>query len=278
MRCWVRNWNANQTLSFERCEELIRAQFILFVFCLFVLICLNFHECSSHSFFLSFSMCLSDSCGALRAESNRHVQWFSESDVSDINESDSWPASPVTVLDAVDGVQPELQHTQKESELVSKSSHMQFAFYFINICEHPRTLLTHHIAFSFPLSLFRSDVWLAMYIICINESGVCYLMERFGDDFKKVNLDSVLGPIVQSKILKNKSFLLTCTIPIKSTHGGTNGTHGTNGTSDRQVRVFVLRCGVWTTQTSNEFLLIYFWFWIFGNYFISIERQIRFDQ
>lgn len=58
-----------------------------------------------------------------RAESNRQVQsWFSESDVSDINESDSRPASPVTVLEAVDGVQPELQHTSKESELVSKSS------------------------------------------------------------------------------------------------------------------------------------------------------------
>lgn len=58
-----------------------------------------------------------------RAETNRQVQsWFSESDVSDINESDSRPASPVTVLEAVDGVQPELQHTSKESELVSKSS------------------------------------------------------------------------------------------------------------------------------------------------------------
>lgn len=59
------------------------------------------------------------------------MQWFSESDVSDIVESDSTPASPVTVLEAVDGVQPELQHTQKESELVSKSSlnqHQHFHF------------------------------------------------------------------------------------------------------------------------------------------------------
>lgn len=56
-------------------------------------------------------------------------------------------------------------------------------------------------------------------------------MERFGSDFKKVNLDNVLGPIIQSNILKNKSFLLTCTIPIKAT---TNGT--TNGTTnERQV-------------------------------------------
>ncbi|XP_031638738.1 mucin-5AC-like [Contarinia nasturtii] len=105
-----------------------------------------------------------------RAETNRHVQWFSESDVSDINESDSRPASPVTVLEAVDGVQPELQHTQKESELVR----------------------------------------------------ICYLMERFGSDFKKVNLDNVLGPINQTNILKNKSFLLTCTIPIKTATNGTN--------------------------------------------------------
>lgn len=59
-----------------------------------------------------------------------------------------------------------------------------------------------------------------------NESGVCYLMERFGSDFKKVNLDNVLGPITQSNILKNKSFLLTCTIPIKAT---------TNGSNERQV-------------------------------------------
>lgn len=103
-----------------------------------------FHQCSSHDFFSLFPcVSLSDNCRAralshtlnqsctrthththkLRAESNRHVQWFSESDVSDINESDSRPASPVTVLEAVDGVQPELQHTQKESELVSKSRH-----------------------------------------------------------------------------------------------------------------------------------------------------------
>lgn len=59
---------------------------------------------------------------SFRAENNRPSQWFSESDVSDIVESDSRPASPVTILEAVDGVQPELQHTQKESELVSKSS------------------------------------------------------------------------------------------------------------------------------------------------------------
>lgn len=54
-------------------------------------------------------------------------------------------------------------------------------------------------------------------------------MERFGSDFKKVNLDGVLGPIGQTHILKNKSFLLTCTIPIKAT---------TNGTTERQVRIF----------------------------------------
>lgn len=56
----------------------------------------------------------------------RQSQWFSESDVSDNNESDSRPDSPATVLEAVDGVQPELQHTQKESELVSKSSITNF--------------------------------------------------------------------------------------------------------------------------------------------------------
>lgn len=61
-------------------------------------------------------------------------------------------------------------------------------------------------------------------------SGVCWLMERFGSDFKKVNLDNVLGPIVQTNILKNKSFLLTCTIPIKST---------TNGSNERQVCISI---------------------------------------
>lgn len=40
--------------------------------------------------------------------------------MSDIVESDSKPTSPVMAIIAVDGVQPELQHTQKESELVSK--------------------------------------------------------------------------------------------------------------------------------------------------------------
>lgn len=103
-------------------------------------------------FSLFFHVCLSDNCRAralsftlnqsftrtrtLRAESNRHVQWFSESDVSDINESDSRPASPpVTVLEAVDGVQPELQHTQKESELVSKSRHKKKKMFY-KICLH----------------------------------------------------------------------------------------------------------------------------------------------
>lgn len=87
----------------------------------------------------------------LRAENNRHVQWFSESDVSDINESDSRPASPVTVLEAVDGVQPELQHTQKESELVSKSSssicyqHIIFFFNFVKFS---------YFQFSFMLNFF----------------------------------------------------------------------------------------------------------------------------
>lgn len=101
-----------------------------FVADLFFSFCFDFalyHQCSSDHFFsLSFSMCVSELLIPwlliVRAESNRQVQWFSESDVSDINESDSRPASPVTVLEAVDGVQPELQHTQKESELVSKSS------------------------------------------------------------------------------------------------------------------------------------------------------------
>lgn len=59
--------------------------------------------------------------GALRTAYKQQPQWFSESDVSDIIESDSTPASPTPMaLEAVVGVQPELQHNQKESELVSK--------------------------------------------------------------------------------------------------------------------------------------------------------------
>lgn len=53
--------------------------------------------------------------------------------------------------------------------------------------------------------------------------GICYLMERYGDNFKTVNLDNVLGPIITTNILKNKCFLLTCTIPIKSVPNGTPG-------------------------------------------------------
>lgn len=48
-------------------------------------------------------------------------------------------------------------------------------------------------------------------------------MERYGDNFKTVNLDNVLGPIITTNILKNKCFLLTCTIPIKSVPNGTPG-------------------------------------------------------
>lgn len=55
---------------------------------------------------------------------------FSESDVSDImNESDSTPTSPKATVEAiilVNGVQPELQLTQKESERDSKSLHNNF--------------------------------------------------------------------------------------------------------------------------------------------------------
>lgn len=76
-------------------------------------------------------------------------------------------------------------------------------------------------------------------------SGICYLMERFGSDFKKVNLDNVLGPIIQSHILKNKSFLLTCTIPIKAT----------NGTTERQVCVifYAMEHGHWTIILNTIF-------------------------
>lgn len=44
---------------------------------------------------------------------------------------------------------------------------------------------------------------------------ICYLMERYGDKFRIVDLDHFLGPIKVSKIFKGKCFLLTCTIPIK---------------------------------------------------------------
>lgn len=144
-----------------------------FVADLFFSFCFDFalyHQCSSdHIFSLSFSMCVSELLIPwlliVRAESNRQVQWFSESDVSDINESDSRPASPVTVLEAVDGVQPELQHTQKESELVSKSStsslclHIyifNYKFIFVARNEHvfwPSLLSTKaHIPFFYTLT------------------------------------------------------------------------------------------------------------------------------
>lgn len=71
-----------------------------------------------------------------------------------------------------------------------------------------------------------------------NVTGICYLMEMFGNDFRKVNLDNVLGPVTQSNILKNKAFLLTCTIPLKTT----------NGTNERQVCITYLKS--------------LFWFWI----------------
>lgn len=98
------------------------------------------------------------------------------------------------------------------------------------------TLILHLFSSLFSVFFrFGDDVWLVFRGLRFEQqqqqhwknAGVCWLMERFGNDFKKVNLDNVLGPIVQSNILKNKSFLLTCTIPIKAT---TNGTH-----NERQV-------------------------------------------
>lgn len=57
---------------------------------------------------------------------------------------------------------------------------------------------------------------------CDRNAGICYLMEQFGDTFKKVNLDDFLGPIASSKLLKSKCFLLTCTIPIRTVNGTSN--------------------------------------------------------
>lgn len=60
-------------------------------------------------------------CNAIRSEYSRQRRCVSESDISDIVESDSTPASPTPMaLEAVVGVQPELQQNQKESELASK--------------------------------------------------------------------------------------------------------------------------------------------------------------
>lgn len=277
------------------------SSFFLSIFlCVFVSLSLFYSLCDFQIMCLIWHKIACDTLThARRAESsNRHVQWFSESDVSDINESDSRPASPVnTVLEAVDGVQPELQHTQKESELVSKCRHQNAQFiiitfhkililqnisFFLSIfaynffvsffvltkfdyidtfididyyywimrtlCNHIQHIHSHISNFSL-LVLVSQNVLFACVLSsrwvqrqrrrCLivrmwYKSGICYLMERFGSDFKRVNLDNVLGPTINSSILKNKSFLLTCTIPIKIA----TSANGTNGTTDgRQVCV-----------------------------------------
>lgn len=47
-------------------------------------------------------------------------------------------------------------------------------------------------------------------------------MEHYGSNFKTVNLDDILGPVVTENIFRNKSFLLTCTIPIAQSNGSSN--------------------------------------------------------
>lgn len=52
------------------------------------------------------------------------------------------------------------------------------------------------------------------------QSGLRFLIEAFGNDYKSIKLDNILGPIVEKKIFRNKGFLLTCTIPIKGAESG----------------------------------------------------------
>lgn len=65
-------------------------------------------------------------------------------------------------------------------------------------------------------------------------------MEHYGNDFKTVNLDDILGPIVTDNIFRNKCFLLTCTIPIKTTNGSTSSSNDERQVCVRKkIRVFI---------------------------------------
>lgn len=89
------------------------------------------------------------------------------SDVSDSLELDSAPNSPDSALEAINGVQPELQKTPKESQI----------------------------------------------------NKMCIMAEYLGTDKpdKNKNLEDLLGPIPNNKSLfRNKHFILTCTIAMKS--------------------------------------------------------------
>lgn len=77
-------------------------------------------------------------------------------------------------------------------------------------------------------------------------------MERYGNNFKAVNLDDILGPIITENIFRNKCFLLTCTIPIKTTNGSTSSS--SSSTNERQVCVWA--ANVWSVDVI--WLLFYF--------------------
>lgn len=41
-------------------------------------------------------------------------------------------------------------------------------------------------------------------------------MEQFGNEYRTIDLDNFLGPVSDENIFRNKGFLLTATIPIKT--------------------------------------------------------------
>ena len=94
------------------------------------------------------------------------------------------PPSPDSPdLESVDGVQPELQRTQKESEIQSLCNSKS------NKC----------------LVVNNLDLFLEMYLI-----------EKYLGNTNGHTLDDVLGPLPGSKtVFRNKHFILTCTIAPK---------------------------------------------------------------
>lgn len=101
-----------------------------------------------------------------------------------------------TALEAISGVQPELQNTRNDSEIFSK-----FSFDLLFLFQHSTLSWNRNVQQTKKLSL-----------ISIEQN----LIAEFLDNDPKRSLDGILGPMPQSNSLfKGLVFLLTCTIPMK---------------------------------------------------------------
>lgn len=129
------------------------------------------------------------------------------SELSDSFEELPRSKSPETALEAISGVQPELQNTPKDSEIYSKFYFFVLLFLFYNI-------FIYKFLQNFIVSPNRRYFFFFRYLISIEQNLIA---EYLGNDTTR-SFDDLLGPMPRNKnLFSGYHFILTCTIPIKKT-------------------------------------------------------------